>query len=59
MKRTGSRAEDALVAIVPLDSKPRRLFPKDFLDDSVSWHSRRSLGLDHDAISDLRGHHSS
>jgi hypothetical protein len=47
------------MAVVPLDSQARRLFPKDFLDDSVPWRPRRSLGLDHDAISDLRGHRSS
>jgi hypothetical protein len=59
VKRAGGRAEDALVPVVPLDSQPRRLFPKDFLDDSVPWRSRRSLGLDHDAVSNLGGHHSS
>jgi hypothetical protein len=47
------------VPVVPQDAQSRRLLPKDLLDDSVPWRPRRSLGLDHDAVSDLRGHHSS
>jgi hypothetical protein len=47
------------MAVVPVDAAAELLFLEDFLDHSLPRRLRRSLGLGHDAVSNLHSHDSS